>query len=269
MMKNRNFKLMIIIIFFIIVFLGVGSIMLNSFVFKKDVEEDQYYTEEDISTPVVTNIGLPDGEVSIETDIVQSLFEYFREDRNCMYNYVNNINGSNQAKLVIAYNYLFDKKGVLNSCSNYSTLVISNKYFCSNSLDINKDYYDMGINSSDFINYLKTVNTVELDGGLLDQEMKNIFGNGVGYIKQDFLFSNDSYIHYDNYLNKYVMYKYYNDNYVCKNYEEVLVSASSNSGVLEVISKLMDGENTIRNIKRVFKFNQETGKYIFDNRYLV
>ena len=269
MIKNRNFKLMIVIIFFIVLFLGIGSIMLNSVVFKKNVEEDQYYSDEDISNPVVTNIGLPDGEVSIESDIVKTLFEYFREDRNCMYNYVNNINGSNQAKLAIAYNYLIDSKGVSTSCSNYSVLVIGNKYFCSDSIDINHDYYILGINSSEFINYLKTINTIELDGGLLDQEMNNIFGNGVGYIKQDFLFSNDSYIHYDNNLNKYVMYKYYNNNEACKNYDEVLISANSSSGVLEIVSKLMDGDSTIRNIKRVFKFNQNTGKYVFENRYLI
>lgn len=269
MIKNRNFKLMLVIIFFIILFLGIGSIMLNSIIFKKNTDDDQYKTDEDISVPIVTNVGLPDGEVGIDNDIVQGLFEVFREDHNCMYNYVNNINGSNKSKLAIAYNYLINSNGVSTSCGTYNNLVINNTYFCSDTLDINFDLYNAGINSNQFISYLKTNNTIELDGSLLDQEMNDIFGNGAGYIKEDFFYSNDSYIHYDGNINKYVMYKYFNNNGVCKNYNEELVSAGSNNGVLEIRSKLMEGNNTIRTINRVFKFDQNTGKYAFQNRYLL
>lgn len=269
MIKNRNFKLMLLIIFFIVLFLGIGSIILNSVIFKKNTDDDQYKTDEDISVPVVSNVGLPDGEIEINNDIVQHLFEIFREDHNCMYNYVNNINGSNKSKLVIAYNYLVDSNGVTTSCGNYNTLVISNRYFCSDTLDINYNLYDAGITSNQFISYLKTNHTVELDAGLLDQEMNNIFGNGAGYIKEDFFYSNDSYIHFDGNTNKYVMYKYFNNNEVCKNYNEELISAGSSNGVLEIRSKLMEGNNTIRTINRVFKFDQNTGKYAFQNRYLI
>ena len=269
MITNRNFKLMMFIILFIILFIGIGSILFNSIINSKAEEEIQYNTDEDISTPIVDNIGLPDGDISINSDVVRVLFDYFREDRNCMYNYVNNINGSNKAKLAIAYNYLIDKKGVSTSCGKYNNLVIGEKYFCSNTLDINRTYYELGINSNEFINYLRNNNTIELDGGLLDLELNNIFGIGVGYIKEDFLFSSDSYIHYDSSINKYVMYKYFNNSGTCKNYNEELIQASSNNGVLEITSKLMDNNNTVRTIKRVFKFNQDNGKYFFENRYLV
>ena len=268
MMKNRNMKLMLVIIIFIVLFLGIGSILLNSLVFKKHEDLDSYKTNEDISTPIVTNVGLPDGEIGIDNDVVQKLFTYFREDNNCVYNYVNNINGTNKAKLLIAYNYLVDSDGVTTSCSKYNNLVIANKYFCSNTIDINHNLYDLGINSNQFINYLKNNDTVELDGGLLDQEMNNIFGNGVGYIKEDFFYSNDSYIHYDSAINKYVMYKYFNNNTVCKNYNEELISAASNNGVLEIKSTLKEGDSIVRNISRVFKYDANTGKYIFQNRFV-
>ena len=241
--------------------------ILNATIFSRHEDEDIYRTDEDISTPIVTNIGLPDGEIGINNEIVQKLFEYFREDHNCMYNYVANISGTNSSKLVIAFNYLVDSKGVSDTCDKFSYLVIGNKYFCSDTLDINHDLYALGINSQAFLNYLKVNNTVYVDGGLLDQELQNIFGVGVGYIKEDFLYSNDSYIHYDTSNNKYVMYKYFNNNNVCKNYTEELVSATSNNGTLEIRSKLMEGSNIVRNLVRVFKFDPVTGKYIFQNRY--
>lgn len=269
MIKNRNFKLMLLIIFFIILFLGIGSIILNSVIFKKNTDDDQYKTDEDISVPVVSNVGLPDGEIGINNDIVQHLFEIFREDHNCMYNYVNNINGTNKSRLVIVYNYLVDRDGVSNVCSNYNNLVINGRYFCSDTLDINYTLYNYGINSNQFLDYLKNNNTVELDGGLFDQEMNRVFGNGVGYIKEDFLYSNDSYIHYDPNTNKYIMYKYFSNSGACKNYSEELVSAASSNGVLEITSKLMEGNNTIRNIKRTFKYEDTTGNYIFQNRYVI
>ena len=152
--------------------------------------------------------------------------------------------------------------------SNNYNLVINNTYFCSDTLDINFDLYNAGINSNQFISYLKTNNTVELDASLLDQEMNNIFGTGVGYIKEDFFYSNDSFIHYSN-NNKYIMYKYFSNSGTCKNYNEELISATSNNGVLEINSRLMDGTNTVRTIKRVFKFDQNSGKYAFQNRYLL
>ena len=260
---------MVFIIFFIILFIGIGSLVLNAIIFRNKDNDDQYNTDEDISIPVVTNVGLPDGDISVNNEIVQRLFGYFREDFNCMYNYVNNINGTNKSKLVIAYNYLIDKNGVSNVCGNYNNLVIGNKYFCSDTLDINFDSYKYGINSPQFIDYLKANNTVELDGSLLDQEMKNIFGNGVGYIKEDFFFSNDSYIHYDGNTNKYIMYKFFSNSGACKNYNEELISANSSNGVLEMTSKLMEGTTTIRTIKRVFKFDQNTGFYVFQNRYVL
>ena len=267
MFKDRNFNLMFFIIIFIIIFLGIGTIILNKVLFNKDINMDDYRTDEDISIPYVSNIGLPDGNINLNNEEVLKLFSYFREDHNCMYNYVSNINGSNKTKLLIAYNYVVDKEGELNSCSLYNNLVINNKYFCSSSIDTNYTLYNYGINSNEFISYLKTCNTVTVDGGLIDQEMNNIFGNGVGYNREDFLYSNDSYIHYDGNINKYIMYKYFNNNGACKNYEEELVGATSNNGVLDIRSRLMDDGRVIKNIKRIFKYDQNTGNYIFQNRY--
>ena len=81
------------------------------------------------------------------------------------------------------------------------------------------------------------------------------------------MYGDDSYIHYDGSINKFIMFKYYNDNEVCRDYNEVLVGAVSKNGTLEIRSKLMDGNDVVRNITRVYKFNPNTGEYLFQNRY--
>ena len=54
-----------------------------------------------------------------------------------------------------------------------------------------------------------------------------------------------------------------------KNYDEELISVNSNNGVLEMKSVLKDRSTVIRTIGRTFRYDDKTGKYIFQNRYLL
>lgn len=103
----------------------------------------------------------------------------------------------------------------------------------------------------------------------MDAQMHDIFGTGLSFANEDFHYANNSYIHYDNNKKKYIMYKYFNNNGLCKNYDEELISVNSNNGVLEMKSVLKDRSTVIRTIGRTFRYDDKTGKYIFQNRYLL
>ena len=265
--KNRNIKLLIVIIIVIFIFLGIGTFMLNRLLFRSVEEEVQ--TDEDISTPVVNGDSFLDKNVTVDNNIVQTLFDYFREDYNCMYNYAGKINSSNKVRLLVAYNSLIDKYGEVAKCGAFNNLVINSKYFCGNSLIINYDSYKRGINSNEFYEYVRNSNTYIVDEGLIEAQMHDLFGIGLSFFNEDFLYANNSYIHYDNNNKKYIMYKYFNNNDLCMNYDEELISVNSNNGILEMKSVLKDRSTVIRTIGRTFKYDDNTGKYVFQNRYLL
>ncbi len=266
--KNKNIKLMIIVIIVIFIFIGIGTFMLNRMLFRT-VEEEEVELDEDISIPVVKGDSFLENNVTVDNNTVQTLFNYFREDYNCMYNYAGSINSSNKVRLLVAYNSILDKYGEVAKCGEFNNLVINNKYFCGNSLNINYDSYKRGINSNEFHDYVKNSNTYIVDGGLMDAQMHDIFGTGLSFANEDFHYANNSYIHYDNNKKKYIMYKYFNNNGLCKNYDEELISVNSNNGVLEMKSVLKDRSTVIRTIGRTFRYDDKTGKYIFQNRYLL
>ena len=58
-------------------------------------------------------------------------------------------------------------------------------------------------------------------------------------------------------------------NSACVKRTEELISVNSNNGVLEMKSVLKDRSTVIRTIGRTFRYDDKTGKYIFQNRYLL
>ncbi len=130
-----------------------------------------------------------EGEVSldIQSDLVQNLYNTFRETRDCTsFSSMKDFTSNDESKLYLAYQQIPQGDMLEMNCSRLTLFYSDSGHYCGQSMNQGMLDNMSDPNSSAFQEAIKSNSTVTVSRTLLDQKVRELFGENVSIAPQNF-----------------------------------------------------------------------------------
>lgn len=257
-------KTVTIVILAILLLGAVGFIGYDKFIEKEDTTTE--------ATKVNSTTKIPDGDVSLDNKVIKKLYDFidFKGD-NTYCSAIRNIN-DDSSKLYTAYSYIANHEKNTKNCSEVNNLTYKG-YYCGDvtmmSLtDYAQEYTDangeFNPTSSKFLEYVKNQTTSSVSDELMDEKMKELYGENYKYTKQDFYMGYGCVlIHYDSKDKEYIEYSE-NECGGTSGYLDNTLKSAKKSGNKIVLTVQYKGEEEYSvTTTYEFELEEKTNNYIF------
>lgn len=262
--SNRWMKgilLTLVGVFFIALCIGFGFVIgRNTFDNDEDINKEQTNEEIDEKENEIEK-ELP--KLDINSDVVKSLFEVFREDKDCASCTYWDEYSDTQAKKYIAYKELDESDFNEVRCGDLDDSYIDGLYCAMN--DESMQYY--GEDESRFENAIRNEKTSSVSEDVLKAKYKEIFGQDAIMKNEDFSIGYGPILHYDKEKKLYAKFS-------CECGGECAGVTQTLDNISQDGTKLFLSTTVVENIDReteysvvyTFEFEESTGNYIFVSR---
>lgn len=202
--------------------------------------------------------------LSVDSSIVQKLFNTFREDQSCTYtDIMPSINDSIENKKIIAYIELNKNNTSTRKCGTLETSWHEDGYYCGRMNDEAAKYYGSENNLDKFTGALSDEETTIILKEDLKKKYEELFGKDTPYEDGTFIIGYATIAYYDATNNLYASFQS-NSGGDCILGEQPLLSIEQNADQLTLVTKYEDYNGEVKNINYNFKY--DNGNYIFINR---
>ena len=262
--KTKSTGKTIAIILLSILLLGaVGFIGYDKFIEKEDTTTE--------ATKVNSTTKIPDGDVSLDNKVIKKLYDFidFKGDV-AYYSAIKNIN-DDSSKLYTAYSYIANHEKNTKNCSEVNNLTYKN-YYCGDMVNsiTAQEYTDangeFNTTSSKFLEYVKNQTTSSVSDELMDEKMKELYGENYKYTKQDFYMGYGCVlIHYDSKDKEYIKYSR-NECGGTSGYLDNTLKSAKKSGnkIVLTVQYIEEAEDSVTTTSTYeFELEEKTNNYIF------